>query len=95
MSAEQSTPGAPFRLADGVVMQAVAEDAVLMDMSREHAWSLNVTGAQFIKECLAGRPVADVVGEMAEQYGVEASLIESDMKELTDTLIESGLLVAT
>lgn len=82
-----------YALADDVVLQVAGDEVLLVKLAAEDMYALNNTGAQIVRRLAAGTSTPALIGELADEYGVERGAIEGDVNALVANLVERGLLV--
>jgi len=90
---EPPPPGAGFvRLAEGVMAQDAADEAVLMDLGRGTYYALNAVGARVLAWARA-LPSADAVVErLAEEYEADTEVLRRDVERLLSELESQELI---
>jgi len=75
-----------------VLFQEVSGELVLLDLSSESYFGLDVIGARIWGLLESGASVGDVLDTLMEEYEVERATLEADLGELLDKLAEAGLI---
>ena len=83
-----------FEAADGVVLQAVGDETVLLDLGSGVYYSLNGVASSVWRELQAGRTVAELVEALLDRYDVERERAAEDVRVLIDEAVEYRLLQA-
>lgn len=93
MTTEQTAPGsAPAcTLAEGVVRQAVGDEMVLLDTSRQLYFGLDAVGAHMVAR-LTMSSWGEALGTLARDYAVDPATLESDVRDLVTQLQAAGLV---
>lgn len=73
--------------------QEVGEEAIIIDLSTGSYYSLNDTGTMFWQLIDGQRTIADCAKLIAEEYDVEADVVEADLLELAAEFKGEGLIV--
>ena len=90
---EQLPPGTGFvRLAEGVMAQDAADEAVLMDLRRGTYYALNAVGARVLAWARAVPDVAAVVERLTEEYEADPEELRRDVERLLYELQTEGLI---
>lgn len=91
MSGDGGRPGL-VRLADGVLFQRAADEAVLLDTARGTYFALNEVAARMV-EVARERPTADeTVAVLASEYETTEAVLRDDLARLLAELRDHGLL---
>jgi hypothetical protein len=80
------------RFSGEVFLRQLGDEAVLLKLTDESAFSLNATSARIAALILEGRPVADIVDRLAEEYDLPAATLLPQVGEFVDTLLMMGLV---
>jgi len=73
--------------------ELVEEEAIIINENTGSYYSLNDTGTLFWQYLDGERTIADCAGLIAEEYDVEAGVVEADLLELAEEFHKEGLLV--
>lgn len=73
--------------------QKVGEETVLVNLTTGSYYSLNDTGTIFWELIDGQRTIADCARAIAEEYDVEADVVEADLLELAAEFKEEGLIL--
>ena len=73
--------------------QEVGEEAIIIDLNTGSYYSLNDTGTMFWQLIDGQRTIADCAKLIAEEYDVEAEVVEADLLELATEFKGEGLIV--
>jgi hypothetical protein len=77
-----------------IVSNIIDGEAIVIDLARGVYHSLDQTGALAWSLLSAGHSVDECAGQIAEQFGVQASKVRDDLTGLVGGLVEQNLLVA-
>lgn len=83
---------ARLRVADGVLSQEVAGEAVLLDPERGVYFGLNEVGAAFWRLLGEHPRLAEIHALLAERYDVAPERLRADLEELVRDLAAHGLV---
>lgn len=82
------------QLREGVIIQAVDDEAVLLDTVSETYFALNPTGHEALDLLLSGVAWEAMVAELADAYEAPEAEIEADVRALVSELTALGLVVS-
>jgi hypothetical protein len=82
-----------FRLADDVVVQPAAGEALLVKLNDEDMFGLNATGAEIVARVVSGVSLDTAIDQLAAEYEGDRAAIAADVHDLVSTLVARGLLV--
>lgn len=85
--------GPQLKLREGVVMQRLAAEAVLLDVRAGCYFELNSSGVVVVEHLLAGGSLASAAVELSERFEVDAATAERDSLQLLTDLKRAGLMV--
>jgi len=88
------TPAETFALAPDVVLQMIDREALVLKLHEEVVFSLNDTGARIAQLAAEGLAIPELTTQLCEEFGVDASHLEVDVRELIDLLLARGILVS-
>jgi len=74
-----------------IIWSVVDEEAVLLDTSSGHYFSLNPPATEIWEHLHRGYSVSDIVGTLVEKYRVEEEIVRRDVSELITELRVAGL----
>jgi len=80
------------RLPQHVVHRSFVTETVVLNLRTGKYHGLNPTAGKMLEALEAAPTVGAAVPELAEEYGVEPSLIETDLLVLCRGLLERGLI---
>lgn len=75
-----------------IIWSIVDDEAVLLDTSSGHYFSLNPLATEIWKHLHQGDPVHHIVATIADKYAVEEEVVKRDISELMGELHEARLL---
>ena len=75
-----------------VLFQEVSGEMVLLDLSSESYFGLDVIGARIWGLLESGSTVGEVLDTLMGEYEVERETLEADVGELLGRLLEAGLI---
>lgn len=81
------------RIADGVLMSPVANEAVLLNIETGHYFGLNEVGARAWSLLADGLDLQAVTARLLEEYEVAESVLRTDLDLLVDGLVRAELVV--
>jgi hypothetical protein len=73
--------------------QKVGEEAILINLTTGAYYSLNDTGTMFWELMDGRRTIADCAREIANEYEVEAEVVEADLLDLATEFKAEGLIL--
>ena len=79
-------------LTDGVLLESVKDEAVLMHIERGAYYSLNAVGARMVALALRLPDVESVVRTLGEEYEADADTLRRDLSRLLSELVAEDLL---
>jgi predicted deacylase len=79
-------------LRDGVVMQRLAAEAVLLDVQAGCYFELNASGVVVLEQLLAGATLASAACELCARFEVDQASAERDSVQLLASLKQAGLI---
>lgn len=83
---------ANIRVPDSVLMRAVGEDLVLLNMNAENYYGLNPVGARLMQLAQTGATLNEIVGGLLDEFDVGRERLEADVRSVAADLIAAGLL---
>lgn len=83
-----------FVLPDGVVVQEIQGESVLLQLASGHYYSLDAVGTRMLQALLAAPSLADACDRLLGEYDAEPERLRRDLEGLADQLLEQGLLLA-
>lgn len=81
-----------LRIPDTILFTTVDEEAVLLNTRTNHYFSLGEVGARVWSLLNEGKTFREVYQTLLEEFEVEAVQLERDLLELTEQLMEYGLV---
>ena len=75
-----------------IIWSVVGDEAVLLDTSSGHYFSLNPLATEIWKHLHEGNSLPHIVGTIADKYGVEEEIVRRDVGELIGDLRGARLL---
>ena len=88
-------PTARVRLAKGVLMQKVGDDAILLNLNTENYFTLDETGTRIIDTLQESDSLNQAVRDLVGIYEVDESKLTSDAIRLVEECEQHGLLQIT
>jgi hypothetical protein len=76
-----------------VLVQAVGDEAVLLDLTSERYFGLDEVGAYFWEVITASAGTDEAFQRLAEAYDVAPDVLAADLERFVDDLLANGLLV--
>ena len=87
-----TAPIAAVRFAPDVVVQVTGDEAVLLKLTDEVAFSLNATAARIASLISDGLAVPAIIDQLAEEYGAPRGSVATDVHALIEQLASKGLV---
>lgn len=87
-----SFPQTIFATRSSVESRVIDTGAVLVDMRSGAAFELNRIGAEIWELLRAGATEAAICDTLAAKYKVDRSVLESDVKQLVNSMLCAGLI---
>jgi hypothetical protein len=81
------------RLNDGLRIQRVEGESILVDTASERVHQLNEVGTSILDRCDGTRTVRRIVADIIEQYDVPDATATRDATEPLDTMKTLGIVV--
>ena len=78
-----------------VLSTELEAETILLDMSREHYFSLAGSGSSFWRLIQADSTVDNAIAALLAEYDVDEAALRHDMKMLWQQLAEQGLATST
>lgn len=75
-----------------VLMQAVGEEAVLLNLESEQYFGLDEVGARFWQVLTTTTDTDAAVSQLIEEFDVAPNVLAADLDRFVDELVASGLL---
>ena len=79
--------------APSVLVQAVGEEAVLLDLTSERYFGLDEVGAHFWQVITTSASTDEAFQRLAEAYEVAPDILATDLERFVADLLANGLLV--
>lgn len=90
-----TTAGQRLELLKGAVAwRVVGSTAIVLDLRRSEYLEFNQAACLMMEMIAAGTSLADIVGELEQQYDVSAEQAMSDATELIDEMSSRGWLAS-
>lgn len=70
----------------------LADEAIVVNFHSSHFYNFNLVGAHIWERCDGQHTVAQIAGELAEEYEVSLEEATRDCREFIDGLVAEGLL---
>jgi DNA-directed RNA polymerase delta subunit len=80
-----------FVLKEGLLIQKVVEEIVLLEPESGDYYTLNEMGALMLENVQKGHTLAELVSNIQQQFNASAEEIEQDLHNLLDELQRCGL----
>jgi len=81
-----------YRIPKDVLFQEVGGETVLLDLASEGYFGLDDVGTRLWSLLAEGKTVASMVDSLHEDYEVEKSVLENDVRSLLEKLLSAGLI---
>lgn len=85
--------GAPVRVHSDVIFRVLGDAAVLVNLSTNHVFELNDTGAAIWTLLDRGEPPDAIVEAVTKEFEIDAEVARDHVRDLLSTLQEHGLLL--
>lgn len=76
-----------------VLSRQAAGETVLLSLEREEYYGLDGAGSRFWELLEAGTSLGEAISVLRNEYEVEASVLDVDLRALVAELAESGLVL--
>ena len=86
------SPTDRFVVPDAVMVRAIGDESVLLNLESETYFGLNATGARMWTLLSASATVAEACDTLAEEFDVDRDELMTDLRLLADELVLKGLL---
>jgi hypothetical protein len=83
---------AKARLPEHVVYRAFVKETVVLNLQSGKYHGLNPVGGRMLEVLTSAPTVRDGAAKLADEYGINAAEIESDVCEFCSDLLERGLI---
>ncbi len=70
----------------------MVDESILLDLTREKYFSLDDVGTQMWKVLIESDSIQTAVDTLFEQYDVPYQLLQTDIEQLIEKLLASGLI---
>ena len=81
------------RLAPDVVLNATTDEALLLKLGDETAFTLNTTAARVAGLIVEGLPVGAIIDRLSTEYQCEPAEVAVDVHRLVTALLARGLVI--
>ncbi len=88
------TRNARLKIPDQVVTRQVGDEAVLLNLESGTYFGLDPVGSRFLELLQTEGELAAVIPQMLEEFEVSEAQLETDLLQLADEMLASGLLEA-
>ncbi len=75
-----------------VLMQAVGDEAVLLNLANEQYYGLDEVGTRFWQVLTTSADTDTAVSRLIEEFDVAPNVLAADLDRFVDELVASGLL---
>jgi hypothetical protein len=86
-------PSRRFCVAPAVHFRSFGAELVILDLTGGEYFALDAMGTRVWNDLAKGRPLADVVDELAHEYQVDQARLWGDLEAFLNELIAKGLLL--
>jgi hypothetical protein len=86
------SPTDRFLVPDDVMVRAIGDESVLLNLGTETYFGLNTTGSRMWQLLAASASVAEAVDALAVEFDVDREELMTDLCSLADELVMKGLL---
>jgi hypothetical protein len=77
---------------ENVIMRAVGDEAVLLNLNTSQYFSLNPVGVRMFEVLSQSATIGQALSNLQEEYTVDPSVLEGDLQELIGQLLSHGLI---
>jgi metallophosphoesterase superfamily enzyme len=81
-----------YSIRPNVLVERVADEAVLVDLATERVITLNTVGVAVWSSIEDGASIDDAIDRLAQRYRVERSVIAGDVDRFMTSLLSLGLI---
>lgn len=81
-----------FAVPDDVLVRAIGEETVLLNLTTETYFGLNATGTRIWQTLTASATVGAACDTLAQEFDATREEVEADLAELVEQLVAKGLL---
>lgn len=81
-----------YRVLEHVLARAVHDEVMILDTRSDEFLGLNATGAAVWDVLIAGRPVAEAIDGLVENFDVARDTAEKDVAALLENLQRLGVI---
>jgi hypothetical protein len=85
--------GSRFVIAEDVLSRRVGDETIILDLETERYFGLTGVGTRLWQLLDDGMSFDRAVAVLSEEYGVDAAIVERDIREVLDDLLGSDLVV--
>jgi hypothetical protein len=81
-----------YSISTSVVVERVADEAVLVDLTSEKVITLNPVGVEVWSSIAEGASLDDAVDRLGHRYGIERTVIAGDVDRFIASLLSLGVI---
>jgi hypothetical protein len=75
-----------------VILQEVAQEAVMLDLNTKEYYSLNPSGLYMLQVLKESASIEQAVTRLGQEYAVDPAVLRADLQELVEQLLKHGLV---
>lgn len=80
-----------LRISEGVLLQFIGDEAVVLHVATGTYFAVNQTGALAWRSLVQGGSLEDAVQEILQVYEVDEASLREDLEAFANDLVEKGL----
>ena len=81
-----------LRVPDGVLLQVIGEESVILNLNSENYFGLDGVGTRFWAVLVNSGSVGSAMDALLEEFEVDATKLRADLADFVAQLVDAGLL---
>jgi hypothetical protein len=77
---------------ENVIMRAVGDEAVLLNLNTSQYFSLNPVGVRMLEVLTHSATTGQALSSLQDEYAIDLAVLEGDLQELIEQLLSHGLI---
>jgi hypothetical protein len=77
---------------ENVIMRAVGDEAVLLNLNTSQYFSLNPVGVRMLEVLTHSATTGQALSSLQDEYAIDPAVVEGDLQELVGQLLSHGLI---